>query len=69
MTTKSEPTYVTIGYPGYEGWSGVLNGIVSESNLSGTIVSVSIAPPPDFNKPLTEVYLPIHGINIIECDR
>lgn len=52
--------YVKVKRGEYEGWMGVLNGVIQQGkNPADTIVSVSIAPPPVFGVGfLTEVYLP-----------
>jgi len=40
----------------YDGWVGVINGVVSDTAAQGTVLSVSVTPTAD--DLLTEVYLP-----------
>lgn len=55
--------YVEVKVGEYEGYRGVLNGIVHESKAQGTVVSVSVMAPPDYDGTPTEVYLPAKWVS------
>jgi len=49
-------TYCKIKGTEYDGWVGVINGVVSDTAAQGAVLSVSITKTP--GESLTEVYLP-----------